>query len=119
MSERTPTYNFKPVVQGADWSVTLTVSDENGNPKDLSGYSAKMQVRAEPNSSVLIELTSTPAAGITVTGVSGTIGIVMTAAETAALTFQHGIYDVMLTSGAGVVTYLLRGEFTLLPRVTR
>ena len=45
--------------QGATFSRTLTVKDSSGAARDLSSYTAKMQVRrTQSSSSTLIELTT-------------------------------------------------------------
>lgn len=42
---RTPSCVSLPVVMGSTWEDFLDYFDEDGNPVDLSGYEARMQVR--------------------------------------------------------------------------
>lgn len=107
------------IEQGADLSRKITWSDSAGVPVNLTGYTARMQVRASVGASaVLMELT-TENGGIVLGGSAGTIELVRTAAQTAAFTWRRGIYDLELLSPAGKVTRLLKGEVEVDPEVTR
>lgn len=84
---------------------------------DLTGYTARMQVRRTLESvSAEIELT-TANSGILLGGVTGVIQIVMTNTQTAALT-SDGIYDLEIISSAGAVSRVIQGTFTLDLEVT-
>ncbi|MFI6816068.1 hypothetical protein ACIBG7_26935 [Nonomuraea sp. NPDC050328] len=110
-----PPYDIS-IEQGATYRTTLTLTG-----RDLTGYTARMQVRASVASpAVLLELTSSPAAGITITlGPPGVIDIVITAAQTAAMTWWVGFYDLELTWPNGDVERLLKSTVTVDPEVTR
>ena len=49
----------------------------------------------------------------------GIITVAMTASVTAAIEEGIYVYDLEITSGAGIVTRLLQGEVTVNPEVTR
>jgi hypothetical protein len=103
------------IEQGATFTRTVTVS------MDLTGYSARMQVRAPKGASTkLIDLTS-PAGGIVITpgALTSTLLITISASATAALNFKDAVYDLEIESGAGKVIRLLEGEVTLSLEVTR
>ena len=86
-------------------------------PLNLTGYTARMQIRPSVGSyEVLLELTSS--AGIALGGAAGTIVITITAAQTAAMTKLSGVYDLEMINGA-VVTRLAQGTVTVSPEVTR
>lgn len=107
------------IEQGANWSVTVTWQI-NGAAVDLTNYSARMQVRTRHEATTtLLSLTSAVGGGLTLGGVAGTIGIALIATATAALPAGGHVYDLELVSGAGVVTRLLEGLFTVTPEVTR
>lgn len=106
--------------QGATFDYELSWSAA-GSAVDLTGYSARMQVRASHSSSgVVIELTS--GSGIMLGGTDGTIGLSISATDSAALGFTSSrqfIYDLELESDSGVVTRLVEGRFFIDPEVTR
>jgi hypothetical protein len=109
------------IEQGATFSLVITYKD-NDTPIDLSGYTARMQVRATAESAtVLIELTTAngrivlgPWSG----GAAGTITLTIAAADTAALTAGRALYDLELISGS-VVTRLIQGVCTISRNITR
>lgn len=105
--------------QGATWSVTVLYKDSNGVAINLTGYTAAMQVRQQ-YSSETAELTLTsPANGIVITPLTGTIVITMTALQTGGLDEGYYVYDVELTSSGGLVDRLIQGQLTVAPEVTR
>lgn len=105
--------------KGATLDQTFTWKDPNGDPINLTGYTARMQVRKRVEAStVLLDLTIANG-GITLGGVAGTIRVQATAAATAAITESDGVYDLELIAGSGAVTRLLEGSFYLPAEVTR
>lgn len=115
--------------QGATFDLPLRYRDPQGAPVDLTGYSAKMQVRESPASSLFVEFNSTlTASGFILLngpaedredGANGNIRIHMTSANTAALARFEGRYDLELSDGAGYTTRLLEGQFRIEPEITR
>ena len=104
--------------QGATFERVITVRDSTGTPMNLTGYTARMQVRPEIESSTtLVELT-TANGRITLGGVLGTITLSMNAATTAAIT-DDGVYDLEIISSGGAVHRVLKGRFVLDLEVTR
>jgi hypothetical protein len=99
--------------------LTVTWKDSAGTAINLTGYSARMQVRETYSStSTIVSLTN--GSGITLGGAAGTIAIAISATTTAALTAPFsGVYDLELVSAGGVVTRLLQGAATVSPEVTR
>lgn len=112
--------------QGASWDYQLTWNTTSGtvtSPVNLTGYSARMQVRTSHyDSTVLLSLTS--GSGITLGGTAGTIYLEASATTTAGMATANSqqeqyVYDLELVSGAGYVTRLVQGSFFLNPEVTR
>lgn len=95
-------------------TVTQAVSGDTYEPVDLTGYSARMQIRKKFGGTLLIELTDGD--GLTLSGAAGTVTIDMTAAQTAEIT-RSGVYDLELVIGS-TVTKVLRGQFILTHEVT-
>ena len=105
-----PIYNIT-VHQGQTWEMSLFTQDENGAPKDLTGYTARMQVRDRAGGAILLD--RTVGSGIAITAPDGQIAVSMTAVESAALAFSKGVYDLLIQSGTGTVTYLCGGDFVV------
>lgn len=111
-------YDFT-IKQGTTHTFYLIWTDSVGAAISLSGYTARMKIKAFPGSSTnILSLTSTPAAGLTITAGSGRVDVSITATQTTAFTFNTAYYDLEVESGAGVVTRLLQGTITLLREVT-
>lgn len=88
-------------------------------PVDLTGFTARMQIRSSLSSIVVIHELTTANGGITLGGAAGTVGLLIPAATTTSFDFTTAVYDLELVSGSGVVTRLLSGKITLSKEVTR
>jgi len=116
------------IEQGATFRRTLFVKQgtgENAPAADLTGFSARMQIRTEIESpNVLIELT-TQNGRMTITprdnqnNLIARIDLFIDADDTAALNFESGYHDIELVSAADEVTRLVQGKARLSNEVTR
>lgn len=108
------------VYQGASFAKTLTWKvGKPPQPVDLTGCSARMQVRPQVASpDVLLELT-TGNGRILLGGPSGTVHLQLDPAETAALSFVAAVYDLEIVHPGGQVRRLASGQVKLNPEVTR
>lgn len=116
------------IEQGADFAFSLEYRDSTGALVNLTGYTARMDVRAAddvaPNApgTPIVQLT-TANGRITLGGALGTVALALTSAVTAALvpTSNAGpyVYDLELVSAGGVVTRLLQGKAYVPAEVTR
>jgi hypothetical protein len=112
-------YNLE-INQGATLALVATWKDSAGTAVNLTGYTARLNVRETYSSSSAILTLTTENSGITLGGSAGTITLSASATTTAALTAPFsGVYDLELVSGGGVVTRLLEGVATVSPEVTR
>lgn len=102
--------------QCATWQEVWTWTDATGAPVDLTGYTARMDVRTAPGGSLVASIIQ--GSGIVLGGAAGTITPTLSAAATGAMRAGTYAYDILLTSPAGFVTRLLAGSFTVLPCVT-
>jgi hypothetical protein len=85
---------------------------------DLTDHEARMQIRATAGSATaLVELTSDPAAGITIG--SGRLDIEITDEQCATLPVGVVAYDLVLDKPNGDQMPLLRGTATVEPGITR
>lgn len=111
--------------QGADWFWTVRwkvgSSQRTATPKDVNGYTARMQIRKTyraPNPPML-SITSDPNDGITIDGDAGTFTVRITSTQTADLDPGKSVYDFEVIDPEGVVTKIARGTVTVIPEVTR
>lgn len=107
------------IEQGATFkrSIKWFESDET-TPVDLNGFTARVHIRETVESpDILVSLVSP--ADITLGGVAGTIQILISATNTAALAFTEGVYDLELEDSSGEVTRLTFGGVSVSPEVTR
>lgn len=85
-------------------------------PVDLTGAKARMQIRAGLGGALLLELT-TENGGLAITG-PGTLIRTLSAAQTAALTWTDGVYDLEVEYADGTVQRYLQGAVTVSREVT-
>jgi hypothetical protein len=87
---------------------------------DLSGHTARMQIRRTVESTTAMLSLTTENGGIDIN--PGTpeneILLSITAANTATLT-SDGVYDLEIISNSGTISKVIRGNVTLIPEVTR
>jgi hypothetical protein len=110
------TYNIQ-IDAGATFRLQVSYVDDDNVAINITGYSARMHVRETVTStSTVIALTSS--SGITITGATGTLDIVIAKSVTKDLVGPY-VYDLEIESGSGVVDRLLQGSVTVNPEVTR
>jgi len=115
------------VEQGSTFNKTITLTDSLGAPINLTGYTARAQIRATPESATII-------ASFTVTvqapPTAGILDWIMPAATTTTLVVDNTeasnpfkptvrSYDLEIESGSGVVTRIFQGKAKIIPNVTR
>lgn len=88
-------------------------------PVDLTGFTARMQIRETVDSATILATLTTENGGITLGGTAGTVTLLLSATATAAFTFGSAVYDLEIISAGGIVTPLLSGAVTLVKEVTR
>lgn len=108
--------------QGATFELHVDYQQSNGDPVDLTGWSARMQVREGYESeSPLLSLTDGD--GITLGGTAGTIDVLVDDETTAGLPTgvpaAHCVWDLELENPSGRVTRLAGGEALVTPEVSR
>ena len=103
--------------QGSTFNQVLTYSI-NSVLVNLTGYTARMQVRERYSSSVKQLDLTTLNGGIVLGGALGTITINATATQTAAIIAKEYVYDLELVSGS-TVKRIIEGKFIVTPEVTK
>ena len=101
---------------GANLTRQLVWKDGNGALVNLTGYTAKVQVKEEAGGTLLLEL-STVNGRITLGGVLGTINLSVDAEDTR-ITPGRYQYALEMTNAGGVVTRLVEGAFVVMAEVT-
>ena len=108
------TYNFN-LDQGADFVLEM-IMKEDGAVKDLSGYSARAQMRKTKDST---EITATFTCSV-VDPSAGKIRMSMTNATTGAITAGVYFYDLeIFTDSDAFVLRLIQGQATVTREITR
>lgn len=103
------------VQQGATYSQTITLKGGEGDPIDITGCSAAAQIRQQYSDPVA----AAQFTAVIPNGVDGVIHISLTPAQTAAIAFDRGVYDLELTYTGGVKDRILQGNVVISKEVTR
>lgn len=100
-----------------------TLQWKTGDPAvavDLTGCTARMQVRKSPCDSSLLESLNTENGKIVITEpINGKLEIRISANTSSAYTFMTGVYDLEIVFTNGTVTRIIEGNFIAMPEVTR
>lgn len=99
--------------QGTTFSLSIVVNDQNGDPKDLSDYTAAAQMRRSYYTNTSINFT----AEISLPE-EGEVTISLTAVQTSAIKAGRYVYDIEIT-GEGETLRVLEGIVVINPEVTK
>lgn len=99
--------------QGTTFSTTISLTDDNGDPINLTGYTGRSQMRKHYTSS------NSHSFAVSLNSEQGTVSLDMTPIQTANLVAGRYVYDVEVVSGANVVSRIIEGIVTVTPEVTR
>jgi len=110
------------VMQGDTWeSPPFFVKETDGTPTDLTGFTAKAQVRdnvADNQATVLVEFLL--GQGITIDPGLGMVQMSLSALQSSALKFYRALWDLQITDPTGLITHTIaEGEFRVKKEVTR
>ena len=107
--------------QAATYDLPISYRDSAGTPIDLSGYTARLQVRELPQYPLLVEFnTELTSNGFVFLsgpaeeredGANGNLRLFMTAANSANIGALVARYQLNITDSEGVVTPLIEGRF--------
>ena len=104
--------------KGATFKKTYVYQDSSRNPIDLTGYTAKMQIRPYVGSSTVIVELSTANGRITITPLEGEIELNLSKTDTESIVENSGVYDLDLIDSSSEPIKLVRGTVTFVDRVT-
>lgn len=104
---------------GFNWHrESTTTPGTAGDPYDLTGCIARMQIRKSQGSPVLVDATTTN--GKIVLGTTdGRVDIVLSDDDTDMLTTKSALYDLEIEFPDGRVVRLLQGPVTVDPNITQ
>ncbi len=114
-------YDFY-IEQGATFQKIISWKDSNGDPIDLTGFTARMQFRSQISSDTVLMTATTENGKIVLGNGLGTVTITLSATETADFDFACAVYDLELQSSplnGSIVTRLLEGSVNVSKEVTR
>lgn len=107
------------IEQGATLTRTFSYQTSSGVAINLTGYTARMQIRSSYKATTIIATLTTENGGISITPSTGSVTILMSATATAALSpGLIGVYDIELITGTTVIR-LIEGEVIVNPEVTK
>jgi hypothetical protein len=111
-------YDFA-IITGTTFGRSLLWKNSSGNPVDLSGFSARLQVRGDADPAPLYADLSSETGGIVLGGTDGTIALSISSADTAAFPAGLAKYDLFVTNLASFTSCLLFGTVTIRAGVTQ
>ncbi len=103
---------------GASFSRVIRWKADGANV-NLTGFTARAQIRPTSASATTTLSLTTENSRIALGGTAGTITLVISATDTAAIAAGRYVYDLELVSAGGIVTRLLQGIVTVSANVTR
>lgn len=115
------TYNTT-IDQGSTFSLTVTYKDASDTAVNLTGWTARMQIRETPSSASTILTSTGGSPTITVTNTNFATGVIVftvSATNTASITVPVAYYDIEVESPTGLVKRILQGRLAISPEVTR
>lgn len=109
------------IYQGATFRKRLrwTGPDKAKTPIDLTGCTARMQVRSDVDSPTVLLTFTTENGGIALGGAAGTVDLLVSDADTSAIAWEGGVWDLEIVHPGGEVTRLAEGTISVSPEVTR
>lgn len=107
------------IEKGATFRKTLFYKDSNKDAIDLTGYTARMQIRDTAASTAFLAELTTENGGITITPLLGQLDLFISDTDTSALASDSGVYDCELIDAGGEVIKLVRGTVSIIEEVTR
>lgn len=105
--------------QGTDLTVPLVLTDATGEPVDLEGYTAAMQIRTLIDSMTAVDTLTTANGRILLEATQGKLTLKFPNAVTEEYPAQNLFYDIEITSSGGEITRILQGKVSVSPEVTR
>ena len=101
------------IEQGTDYVTSVNLTDDDGNPISLSGYTGAGQIRKYYTSTTAVDFS------VSIEANTGVVTLVLTSGQTNAMEAGRYVYDVELTDSGNTISRVLEGIVTITPGVTR
>lgn len=100
------------IKQGASWSMSFDITDNNDNIVTLTDYTATCKIKDRPGGVLLATPTCTVSESI------GRVTLELTAAQTKAIDWSVGVYDILLQHNTDDPSCPFEGKVYIDPLVT-
>ena len=108
------------VDQGATLLRSIALKSSAKAPVALSGYTGVMHIREKIDSTSTVLTLTTSNGGLEINSTAGTILVIATPTQTAALAPGKYVHDLELTeTSTGIVTKIIQGNLTVRAEVTK
>ena len=107
-------YSNLTVDQGTDFTMSVDVTDTDGDALNLTGFTVAGQVRRSYFSTTAVNFTCAVS-----NATSGIITVSLSGVQSDAMKPGRYVYDVEITSSASVKTRVLEGQLEIMPTVTK
>ena len=110
----------KRIKQGSDKNIIVVIKSDGENPDNLTGYTARMQIRQSIKSDTILDELTTENDRIEITPLEGKLTIKFPNIVTSNYDFTKGVYDLEIVTGTPeVVSRILQGDVEVDLEVTR
>lgn len=106
------------IEQGIPYEMIFVVKNSDGSLKNLSGFSARMQMRVTYSSTVSLDAT-TANSKLIIDTLNSTCKISLSESDTQSLTYSSYVYDIELLDTSNKPLRLVMGKVTISPEVTK
>lgn len=104
--------------QGENFRLSIPVLDDNGDPVNVTGMTARGQIRSWDSATTALYEWSSTAGNITVVGTQVILDVPPTTSTI--WSWRTGVYDVELVdTGTSITTRLVEGVVVVHPEITR
>jgi len=103
------------IIKGDDCVMSGEYANDDGTPEPLTGCDLEVTIWDKLDGRMLLKLTSTPAAGISINESAGLYSITVTDTQSASFDISRGYYFVKLKNADGDIRTLYRGPAVIVP----
>lgn len=107
------------IYQGCDLYFSLTMQDEDGEARDVSGWDASLTLRKRAGDTEYVAQFTVANSRVTIGSTDGKIEFTMTEEDSAALEACDGVYDIRVKDADGFRWQAQSGKFKITREITR